>query len=384
MPPFERIPVATPPQALEQLRQLGLLHHGPNRTAYWRTDAAYVIGSGAANALLDTAARLQARCEEAVAAVVESGDYSHFGIPHPAMRDAIARSWRARETPLYGRMDFSYGGDGQPRLLDYEAENPFGLSEASYGQWEWFEAWQAASGRNADTQENLIHEKLTALLPRLNLPPDVILAHGETAAEQFDAGYLAELAREARLAPRLCTMSQIGWDREAKRFTDAQGEPGEAMVKLYPWDWMEEEPNVDALPESRTRILPAAWTRLLGDKTLLALLWRLFPGEPALLPCFLEPPGDAAPMVAKPRRGWDGEHVFLPGQPIRPVPETEVGPLLHQAYCPLPRPVTKAGAAYAAVSVWLIGGEPAGLSFRESDGPVTGTDARFVPHILRD
>ena len=65
------------------------------------------------------------------------------------------------------------------------------------------------------------------------------------------------------------------------------------------------------------------------------------------------------------------------------LPIAEVGPLLYQAHCPLPVFDSGRGPVHAAVSVWMVGGEPAGLSFRESRGPVTGADARFVPHILR-
>ena len=96
-----------------------------------------------------------------------------------------------------------------------------------------------------------------------------------------------------------------------------------------------------------------------------------------------QPPPIATRSVAKPRRGWDGEHVYLPKQPIGEVPEDEVGPLLYQAYCPLPVFSSAKGDVHCAVSVWMVGGQPAGLSFRESRGPVTGPSARFVPHILR-
>ena len=68
---------------------------------------------------------------------------------------------------------------------------------------------------------------------------------------------------------------------------------------------------------------------------------------------------------------------------IGPVPEEEVGPLLYQAHCPLPVFADGGRAVHCAASVWMVGGQPAGISFRESRGPVTGPAARFVPHILR-
>ncbi len=390
-PPFQRISVDTPATARARLQELGLMVAGPDGLPYWETEAAYVLHPNAALAVLEAAAGIQARCYQAVEELVRSGDYRYFGIEKPAMQAAITQSWQAKDSPMYGRMDFSFAPDGTPMLLDYEADSPFGLAEASYVQWEWFEAWQAASGRGADSQENLIYEKLTAHIPKSGLPRRFAIACGGATeangspadtTERFDAEYIAELARAASLAPRICSIEQVGWDRDALRFTDDQDEPLDALVKIYPWDWMEDEANVEVLPQSRTRIYPGAWVRLLCDKTMMALLWHMAPGAPNLLPTFLEPqPG--ADMVAKPRRGWDGEHVTLPGQRIDPVPEHEVGPLLYQAHCPLPVMQSARGGVHAAISVWMVGGEPAGLSFRELRGPITDAAARFVPHILR-
>lgn len=390
-PPFRREPVQTPSLFLARLRELGLDEPNPDGEPYWVTDAAYVLGEEAAGALLDAARGVQKRCYQAVEELVASGDFAYFGIRDRAMQAAIAQSWRAKDAPLYGRMDFSFAPDGTPMLLDYEADSPFGLAEASYVQWEWFEAWQSASGRGADSQENLLYEKLSAHIPRIGLPSRFAIAcGGATGAdgrpadttERFDAEYLAELAGASNLAARICSIEQIGWDLDAQRFTDDRDEPLEAMIKIYPWDWMEDEPNAEVLPSSRTRIYPGAWVRLLADKTMMALLWHMFPDGENLLPTFLDRPPQGA-FVAKPRRGWDGEHVYLPGQPVGAVPEDEVGPLLFQAPCPLPVFPAARGEVHAAVSVWMVGGEPAGLSFRESRGPVTGPAARFVPHILR-
>ncbi len=247
------------------------------------------------------------------------------------------------------------------------------------------------SGRGQDSQENLLYEKLSAHIPRIGLPSRFAIACGGATdadgrpadtTERFDAEYLAEIAGASNLAARICSIEQIGWDLDAQRFTDDRDEPLEAMIKIYPWDWMEDEPNAEVLPSSRTRIYPGAWVRLLADKTMMALLWHMFPDGENLLPTFLDRP-PRGEWVAKPRRGWDGEHVYLPGQPVGAVPEDEVGPLLFQAHCPLPVFPAARGQAHAAVSVWMVGGEPAGLSFRESRGPVTGPAARFVPHILR-
>ena len=390
-PPFTREPVSTPSLFLNRLRELTLDGPNPDGEPWWVTDAAYVIGADAVDALFQAATGIQQRCYQAVEELVASGDYAYFGIRNPAMRQAITQSWRAKDAPLHGRMDFTFAGDGTPMLLDYEADSPFGLSEASWVQWEWFESWQSGSGRQSDSQENLIYEKLSEHVPRMGLPARFAIAcGGETlpnggpadTTERFDAEFLAEIAAKSNRTARICSIEQIGWDLDAQRFTDDRDEPLDAMIKIYPWDWMEEEPNIEVLSTARTRFYPGAWVRLLADKTMMALLWHMFPRSANLLPTFLDrpPQGD---MVAKPRRGWDGEHVFLPGQAIGAVPEDEVGPLLYQAHCPLPVFNSARGPVHCAASVWMIGGQPAGLSFRESRGPVTGPAARFVPHILR-
>ena len=390
-PPFRREAVKTPSLFLARLRELTLDGPNPDGDPWWVTDAAYVIDEAAAGALLDAATGIQNRCYQAVQELVASGDFAYFGIRNPAMQAAISQSWQAKAAPLYGRMDFTFAADGTPMLTDYEADSPFGLAEASFVQWEWFESWQSSSGRGKDSQENLLYEKLTEHVPKMGLPARFMIACGGATdgngrpadtTERFDAEYLAEIAAKTNLTARICAMEQVGWDLDAQRFTDDRDEPQDAMVKIYPWDWMEDEPNAEILPRSRTRILPGAWVRLLADKTMMALLWHMFPNAPNLLPTFLDRPPQGA-VVAKPRRGWDGEHVYLPGQTPGAVPEEEVGPLLYQAHCPLPVFTSPRGPVHCAASVWMVGGQPAGLSFRESRGPVTGPSARFVPHILR-
>ncbi|MEQ4598703.1 MAG: glutathionylspermidine synthase family protein, partial [Methylobacteriaceae bacterium] len=34
------------------------------------------------------------------------------------------------------------------------------------------------------------------------------------------------------------------------------------------------------------------------------------------------------------------------------------------------------------LGAWIVGDAPAGLCIRESDGPITGDTALFVPHLI--
>lgn len=86
--------------------------------------------------------------------------------------DAIALiedSWRRRDDDqptLYGRFDFAFGGagvgDGQPKMLEYNAETPTGLYEAAVVQWTWLEE------RFPDRDQfNSLHEGLVAAWGKL-------------------------------------------------------------------------------------------------------------------------------------------------------------------------------------------------------------------------
>lgn len=387
MPPFSRIALPAPEAFRRRLDKLGLLVPGEAGIPYWETEAAYQIGAPPAAQLLKAAETVQALCRRAVATIIDTQDFAPFGIESAAMKEAITASWKAKEASLYGRMDFSFAPDGTPKLLDYEADGPLALPEASYLQWEWFEALPS-SQRQGASQENLLYENLLAQWPKLRLLPRMAIACGGATtadgrpadtAERFTAEYLVENAREAGLALGLCSIEAVGWDGDARAFTDEQDQPLAALLKLYPWHWMEQEPNVETLGVNRTRLLPAAWTRLLADKVFLAVLWTMFPDCPYLLPSSLDPAAIAGERVAKPCRGGDGEGISLPNQS-----HEKGAALLFQQHCPLP--VFAAGdgrEAHAALSVWMVGDTASGLGFRESSGPVTDADHRFVPHILR-
>src|ERR1700741_4398805 len=100
--------------------------------------------------------------------VVSTGRYADFGIPAWAA-DEVARSLAERPPSIYGRFDLWYDGSGPPKLLEYNADTPTALVEASIVQWYWLE-----DTRPQYDQWNSLHERLVdgwrALAPRLADP----------------------------------------------------------------------------------------------------------------------------------------------------------------------------------------------------------------------
>ena len=93
-------------------------------------------------------------CLEAVDNVVTTEGYQRFGIPEWVWPH-IAESWKRQDPHVYGRFDLRYDGKSPAKLLEYNADTPTTLLEASLLQWHW-----KTDVFPDDDQWNSIHEKL--------------------------------------------------------------------------------------------------------------------------------------------------------------------------------------------------------------------------------
>ena len=335
-----------------------------DETAFWRFSAAEI------DALDDATAELERLCRLAAAHAVRHGCAELLGIP-ASVWPLVVRSWEAGEPSLYGRMDLCWDGSGAPKLLEYNADTPTALYEASVVQWEWLR-----SVRPGADQFNSIHEALIAAWRAMALPDTVHFACAALSEE--DRGtveYLRDTATQAGLAAPFLPIDAIGWD--GRRFVDLAGAPIRACFKLYPWEFMLRDAFGAHVATAATRWIEPLWRLLLSGKGLLALLWQMFPGHPNLLVAFREPGRTGGPEIAKPLFGREGANIRAPGRPETPGPYGGGG-FVHQAWAELPR----AGGRYAVLGSWVIAGRPAGLGIREDATPITRDTSRFVPHCF--
>ena len=122
-------------------RDLGFAFHTIDGAPYWDETACYRFTAAEIDAIEEATAELEQMALALVDRVVRDGDpaYDRLRIPVDA-RPAIERSWNAREKNLYGRFDLRCDGQGPPKLLEYNADTPTALFEASVVQWDWLEA----------------------------------------------------------------------------------------------------------------------------------------------------------------------------------------------------------------------------------------------------
>jgi len=344
---------------------------------YWDERACYRFSSEEVDTMEAATAELQARCLEAAASVVAKGDYSRFAIPE-AFHALIEASWKAQDPSLFGRFDLSWDGRGEPKLLEYNADTPTALLEASVVQWHWLQ-----DSFPKDDQFNSIHEKLIERWKAMRgkLPADGVVHFACAEESEEDRGnldYLRDTATQAGLDARAIGISDLGWN--GRSFTDLEERPVAALFKLYPWEWLVREPFAQNLLARPMAMIEPAWKMLLSNKAILPVLWQMFPGHPNLLPASFDAGKFASDFVKKPLYSREGANVTIEVDGVKIEAPGEYGAegFIYQSYHALPR----FGGSYTVIGSWLIGDDPAGMGIREDDSPITKNTSRFLPHYF--
>jgi glutathionylspermidine synthase len=367
-------------------KEIGFYFASAEGEIYWDESARYVFSLREVEEKLEQPAQeLHALSLDLVARAVDRDALLlRLGIP-PFAFAAIRRSWARRDPSLYGRFDFAYDGEGNAKLLEYNADTPTSLYESAVVQWFWLEQMIARGHlpKGAD-QFNSLHEKLIARWREIAGGGFLHLCCMRQSLE--DAGtvaYLEDCARQAGLETYALDMRDIGLD--GPFFVDRDGRRIDAMFKLYPWEWMLADPFGKAPALPGTRFFEPPWKMILSSKGMLALAWEAAPGHPNLLPCFFEDDPRCAALggryARKPLFSREGADIELVDGGARLRGHSDgygAEGFVRQALCPLPnfdgrRPV---------VGCWVVGDTPAGMGLREDASPITSNRSRFVPHVV--
>jgi glutathionylspermidine synthase len=390
---MQRVTIEPRPNWQTTVESQGLHYHSDEERPYWDESAYYRFSPAQIDDLERATYRLNELCLQAVQHVVDRHRdlFPLFSIPEP-FYPWILQSWERDEFTLYGRFDFAYDGQSPPKLLEYNADTPTTLLEASVIQWFWLQDVRPQLSGEPD-QYNSLHERLIeawkTYAPQVRGKLHFTTCRGYL--EDFlTVSYLRDTAIQAGLQTEYLHVDDIRWDRRTGCFVQgigAENQPGyyEAPIfhlfKLYPWEWLIREEFGQYLPEARTRWLEAPWKLLLSNKAILPILYQLDPRCPYLLPADYRPFGDS--YVKKPTMAREGACVTLV-EHGRTLAQTaglefyEQGPFVYQQLHRLP----DFGGKYPVVGSWMINGWAAGIGIRESDTLITGNTSRFVPHVI--
>jgi glutathionylspermidine synthase len=370
------------PHWREDCEAIGFTYHSIDGT-YWDESRCYRFAADEIDTLEAAAAELHARCLDAVEHIVTHDRMAELAIP-AAWRERVARSWRAKDLSLFGRFDLAFDGKGPPKLLEYNADTPTALLEASVAQWRWLEQKIRPVEADAD-QFNSLHEKLIASWRAFAVSWSAGTAvHftcvGDSEEDRGNLDYLRDVATQGGVETRFVDVAHIGWDATAGCFVDDGNDEIRVLCKLYPWEWLADEAFGPHLLGSGLRVVEPAWKMLLSNKGVLPILWELFPDHENLLPAYFDAARIRGDYVEKPLLSREGANVTIHagGRTIAAGGEYGAEGRIYQAYAPIPR----FGDDYVTIGAWIVGDEPAGIGLREDTTPITRNTSRFVPHYF--
>jgi glutathionylspermidine synthase len=362
---------------VERVESVGMTYHTIDGETYWDESACYRFTPDEIDTLDRATEALQGLCIAAVERVIKDNLFGRLRIPESFVAE-IVRSWDEDDPSLYGRFDLAYDGSAAPKLLEYNADTPTSILEASVVQWFWLQD----RFPEAD-QFNSIHEKLIATWGSFDCLKRARLHFSCASESPEDLGnleYLRDTAIQAGLDTRSLFIAEIGWDRAARRFVDLEEEPIRALFKLYPWEWLVREEFGPLLTQARLSLIEPAWKMILSNKGILPVLWDMFEGHPNLLEARFEERPLQGDYVRKPLLSREGENILLHrnGQWIgTPGSYGEEG-YVYQRYQALP----EFDGNYPVLGSWVIGGDPAGIGIREDRSEITTNGSRFIPHYF--
>jgi glutathionylspermidine synthase len=267
-------------------------------------------------------------------------------------------------------------------MLEYNADTPTSLLESSIAQYQ----WQQENFPNGD-QFNIIHSALVQhwkTMPQF-LPSrePVHFAYMEGQTEDFgNTEYLRSTAEQAGLSTVILPIEKIGWDQQQSEFVDDQDQVIQHLFKLYPWEWLIDDPYGPRLTQSKIKVKEPIWKMILSNKAILPLLWELFPSHPNLLPAYTTAEPLKGSYVKKPVFSREGANIEL-CQAGQAAPLSTQGPYnsqqaIYQALCPLPC----FDGNYTVLGSWIVGGKAVGIGIREDESLITKNTSRFAPHCV--
>jgi glutathionylspermidine synthase len=345
---------------------------------YWNESAFYEFTAKEVDLLESSTNQLARMTLHAAQHIIDNQLYSRMAIPESAVL-LIETSWASEPPSLYGRFDLAYDGTDPPKLLEYNADTPTSLLEASVVQWCWLQ--DLFPSRD---QFNSIHERLLARWNELadHLPGQrVDFCSMDDAEDGMTVTYLLDTAQQAGLIASMFPIAEIGWD--GVDFVGPDNRPLGAVFKLYPWEWMIREDFGKHLANARTIWIEPPWKMLLSNKGILPILWELYPEHPNLLEARFGNPGEMTAWIRKPLLGREGANITLhqPGLHIDTTGSYGAEGFVFQELAALNR----FDDMHTVIGSWLIGHDEdssCGIGIRESESPIITNTSRFVPHLF--
>lgn len=360
-----------------KVEECGMYYHTIDEEVYWDESAYYSFTASEIDEIELATDELQRICIDAVEYVISNNLYEKLKIPAVAV-PLIEKSWNADEPSLYGRFDLAYDGNSPPKMLEYNADTPTALLEASVVQWFWLkERFPEAD------QFNSIHEKCIDCWKQIRQHMDSTLYFSCVSNSMEDLGnleYLRDTAIQADICTDLIFIEDIGYDSVSQHFVGNSNDTINYLFKLYPWEWLVSELFGKHIETGAISMIEPAWKMVLSNKAILPILWEMFPNHPNLLEASFNDKHFSDDFISKPFLSREGCNINIHRKGV----VTEYGGIytdqgtIYQKLANLPC----FDGNYPIIGSWIINGDAAGIGIREDRSEVTTNASRFVPHLF--
>lgn len=347
---------------------------------YWDESAYYTFTLPEIEKIEAVTAELWDMCLQAVQHVIDHNLFDQFMIPK-FMVPHILDTWNNDAPAIYGRFDLWYDGKSEPRLLEFNADTPTSIFEASIVQWFWLKDFDEPKD-----QFNSLHEKLIEYWKYLKdylYDDKLYFTCVKGSLEDYTTtAYIQDCAMQGGLETAFIYINDIGWDNDNKFFVDLDNQPIRNIFKLYPYEWMANEAFGENLVADTLKAIwiEPSWKMILSNKAILPILWQLFPYHKNLLPAYFTR-SNLSDYVKKPLLSREGANItIVENEKEIATSEGHYGNegFIYQQLCKLPN----FDGNYPVIGSWVVGQQPAGMGIREADGLITGNLSRFIPHLI--
>lgn len=358
--------------SIQQLEYVGMYYHTINGKQYWNESACYTLTTNLVDKVEQATNDLHSMCMDYVADTVKSGNYDDNYEFDEFTKQLIEISYKENHPHIYGRFDLGIDVNNNIKMLEYNADTPTSLLEASVVQWNYkeqvFPQWD---------QFNSIHEKLIERWKYLNIKDKIYFSSLKNGPMEDwgNVHYLLETAVEAGIKTASIDIEEIGWDSVTNQFVDVYDQPISIVFKLYPWEWFRKDKFYQNVLSSLTLFIEPPWKMLLSNKLLAVKLWERYPSHPLLLESYVDNGRYSTNrVVVKPMLGREGQGIYKTyGMDTK----GEKGTIVQDEM-----DIIKFGEIQPVIGSWVIGDESAGIGIREDIG-ITTNNSQFVPHIFR-
>jgi glutathionylspermidine synthase len=382
---MKRLSITPRPNWEDRIKVQGFVFY----KGYYNETAAYEFSADEVDRIEAATKELFDRCLDVVQHVIDNDLWDEFFIPRK-YADLIKWSWENDNPAFYGRFDLAMDKDcSDIKLLEFNADTPTSLLEASVIQWYWLQEYSSTAD-----QFNSIHEKLVDHLKVCKdyLYGDLKLWFSCVRSSDEDfmtVKYLQDIADQANIKNRFLYIDEIGIINDSylnTPFVNNKEEPINNIFKLYPYEWLFNEQFGEQLITKKdlTLWIEPPYKAILSNKMLLVYLHKLFPDHPNILPAFYSKE-ETSPIqgdyVQKPVYGREGSNVsIVKDATLAEHTKGDYGEegWVYQQYFDIPefdgrRPV---------IGSWLIGGVSAGMGIKETTGLIHSNMSKFCPHYF--